>query len=269
MEDAASVATLLVEGSNLLGTFPGSLELAFSPLSHSSDVGGASLSLSHPDLDDSTLGSCSGNASSESSSSVSVLGASPVALVPSLENLGSLHVESSSDDTSSESSLSLSVGSAVSSSLVFESSNNSSSSSSSDASSPGSVSLLGNSAVHTSLVLVLSDDLLASDGTDLSLGLGILVDDTVLSSRSESLGNSGSLHDSSPCASLESNISSSQDLAALETSFEGSDNLSGSSLGGTGVDSASSDGLVASLEDSASSLSLRELLDLLGSLDLH
>lgn len=86
-----------------------------------------------------------------------------------------------------------------------------------------SVSISGGSAHSTVLMSESTDDTGTSQGANLSSSLGGSVDGAVVSARSESLQESSSLHDTTPGASGRGEGTSSDDLAVLKTSSEVSD----------------------------------------------
>lgn len=96
----------------------------------------------------------------------------------------------------------------------------------------------------------------SSQGANLSLSLSGFVNCAVVSARSESLHESGSLHDSSPGASSGGEGTSLDDLALLKTSSEVSNDSLASDSTSTSAHGASLEGSSASSEDSADHASL-------------
>ena len=134
------------------------MPLASSPLSLASGVGGALLSLSHPDSDNSSLSLSSDDASGGSGSASSVGGAASVALSPSLDDLGSSDVECFLYDNTSGELLVSSSEDGASSSISHEGLNLFVDSSSGEALGPLSVVLSVDGACGAGLGSELSDD---------------------------------------------------------------------------------------------------------------
>jgi len=218
--NSASVGSLS-ESSDHLGTFPVSDPLASSPLSQSSGEGGASLSLSHPDSDNSAgdFGSFD-NASGEALVSFSVCGAGSVASLPSGNNLSSFKVISHLSSASSESFFAMLVNDTCRSILLGVSFNDFWLGTSAEASDPLLATLSVDSAGSTSLVFETSHDNLAHRTADLSSCFWRSINYTSVISRSESSNHFGSFHNSSPSASSLSNGTSFDDFALLEASVE-------------------------------------------------
>lgn len=165
-----AVLSSLSESSGNLSLGPLSKPLARSPLSDASLPGGASLALSHPDSDDSTLGSLSDDASGELLISSLPGGAVLVSKSPSSDHTSSLEVELLSSDASSPSSVALLVLGAGGS-VSLEGSQDSSCSVLSDTSGELAVALSVGSADSSGLVLVGPDQSTSERSADSSLGL--------------------------------------------------------------------------------------------------
>lgn len=196
--DSTSLGTLSVSSVNL-SSLPGTSPCASGPLSESSSVLSASLTLSHPDSHSSSSGDSSSEASDEGSSASSESGAVLSSSSPLSNHLGAFEFDNSGHLASGESSVSKLEGGALSA-IPVVALQNLRGGSLSQALGPLSVSLLVGGAFSSILVGELLADNQTSWGADLSGEVSLSPDLAIVISIFEFPDNSGSLHFTSPLA---------------------------------------------------------------------